>query len=121
MRHRGHRLLSPRVAAAPRVGRCWRGATVEGLLAAIAAGRSEPLGELFRRHDRPAVDAALRLLLAAGADEHATFLLVRSAAIYALANQGTCMPGARRTSAARCPDGAAVDPRPAHPRVWEGE
>jgi hypothetical protein len=119
MRHRGHRLLSPRVAAAPGLGPCWRGATVEGLLAAIAAGRSEPLGELFRRHDRPAVAVALRLLLDAGADEHATFLLVRSAAIYALANQGACMPGARRTSAARCEDRTKVHPRPAHPRVWE--
>jgi hypothetical protein len=120
MRHRGHRLLSPRVAASPGLGRCWRGSPVERLLAAIATGRSEPLGELFRRHDRLAVDVALRSLLDAGADERATFILVRSAAIYALANQGGCMPGARRTSAARCTDRTASDGRTAHPWVWGG-
>ena len=82
MRHHGK--SHPRRGTGPR---CWRGATVDILLVAIAAGRPDALGEVLFRYGRPAVNPALRALLDADGDEPATLVFLRRATAYALAAQ----------------------------------
>jgi hypothetical protein len=65
--------------------RCWRGASVDVLLVAIAAGRPDALGEVLRRYGRPAVNVALRVLLDADDDGPATLIFLRKATAEALA------------------------------------